>query len=162
MIYSTQKGGYYMNELELFFNRFIEKTNRDSSTRYVDHYHFELTEAVSNELLDLVIEGKKKATAASYEMYKLGVETMPKVGDLNIITDFHGHPRCVVLTKQITILPFKSFTFDIVKRKGEDENLASWQTGHRRFFMEESKDLGYTFSEDMLVVFEDFEVLYIE
>ena len=149
-----------MDKIQAFFQNFIEKTNRNPDTTYVDVYHFELTEYWANELLRLVLIGQKKATAASYNAFLLENETLPKVGELSIITDFYGNPHCVVETKAITIMPFKDLTFDIVKREGEDENLESWREGHRRFFTAESKELGYTFTEDMLVVFEDFEVVY--
>ena len=151
-----------MNKLDQFFARFIKHTNRDLSIKYVDSYHFDLTESVASELLDMVISGQKKATAGSFEMFKLGIQTLPKVGDLNIITDFHGNPRCVVETKGVTILPFKDLTFEIIKREGEDDNLESWRESHIRYFTSEAKELGYQFNEDMLVVFEDFEVLYVE
>jgi uncharacterized protein YhfF len=151
-----------MNDIQTFFSRFIEHTHRDTHTHYIDVYHFELNEYWANELLRLVLIGQKKATAASYDAFMIEKEPLPQVGDLSIITDFEGTPRCVVETKQITILPFKDFTFDIVKREGEDDNLESWRNGHIKFFTAESKALGYTFSEDMLVVFEDFEVVYQE
>lgn len=151
-----------MDKINEFFTRFIQKTHRDKNTTYMDVYHFELTEYWANELLRLVLIGQKKATASSYEAFIIENEPLPKVGDLNIITDFAGNPRCVVETKQITIRPFKEFTFDIVKREGEDDNLESWRTGHTKFFTNEGKELGYTFSEDMKVVFEDFEVVYQE
>ena len=51
-------------------------------------------------------------------------------------------------------------TIDICKREGEDDTLESWQQGHRHFFTEEGKAMGYEFSETMPVVFEDFEVVY--
>lgn len=148
--------------VELFFKRFIQKTNRDQYTKYVDVYHFEMTEYLANELLRLVLIGKKKATAASYEAFIIEKEPLPKIGDLSIITDFDGNPRCVVETKQITILPFKDFSYDIVKREGEDETLESWRKKHTIFFTNSAKALGFTFSEDMLIVFEDFEVVYQE
>ena len=53
-------------------------------------------------------------------------------------------------------------TYDICKREGEDECIETWRDGHRRFFEKESKELGYEFSEDLLVIFEDFEVVYRE
>ena len=49
---------------------------------------------------------------------------------------------------------------NIVKLEGEDDSLESWQKSHKRFFEEEGKELGYEFSEDMLVIFEEFEVVY--
>jgi uncharacterized protein YhfF len=51
-------------------------------------------------------------------------------------------------------------TYDICKREGEDDTLESWQKGHRHFFTEEGKELGYVFSESMPVIFEDFKVVY--
>jgi uncharacterized protein YhfF len=62
----------------------------------------------------------------------------------------------------VTILPFKDLTFDIVKREGEDDTLESWQKGHEKFFTAEGLDMGYSFTKEMLVVFEDFEVVYQE
>ena len=47
-------------------------------------------------------------------------------------------------------------------QEGEDDSLESWREGHIRFFRNEGKELGYEFKEDMLVVFEDFEVVYKE
>lgn len=52
-------------------------------------------------------------------------------------------------------------TYDIVKMEGEDDTLESWQKTHKRFFTEEGKKLGYDFSEDMPVVFEEFEVVEV-
>lgn len=62
----------------------------------------------------------------------------------------------------MTLLPFKDLTFDIVKREGEDDTLESWQKGHEKFFTAEGFDMVYSFTKEMLVVFEDFEVVYQE
>ncbi len=85
---------------------------------------------------------------------------LPEVGDLSIVTDWEGNPRCVIQTTAVTIIPFSEITYDICKREGEDDTLESWQAGHIRFFKSEGSLLGYEFSEDMPVVFEDFEVVY--
>ncbi len=60
----------------------------------------------------------------------------------------------------VTILPFKEITFDICKGEGEDDTLESWQVGYRHFFIEDGKELGYTFSEDMPMLFEDFKIVF--
>ena len=57
-------------------------------------------------------------------------------------------------------MPFKDMTFDICALEGEDENLESWQKGHRAFFEAEGEKLGFSFSEDALIVFEEFEVVF--
>jgi len=76
------------------------------------------------------------------------------------ITDWDGMPHCVIRITAVTILPFNEVTFDIAKREGEDECLETWQEGHRRFFKEDGEIEGYEFSEDMPVVFQDFEAVY--
>jgi uncharacterized protein YhfF len=58
------------------------------------------------------------------------------------------------------VYKFEDITFGICQREGEDECLETWREGHRRYFKEDGKNLGYEFSEDMPVVFEDFEVVY--
>lgn len=143
-----------------FWKEFLKVTNKDSSTEYIDCFHFELTEKLANELLELVLTGQKKATASSLWGYEIEGERIPGVGDYSIVTDWAGTPRCVIETTAVTILPYKEITFDICKREGEDDCLESWQRGHKRFFSEEGKELGYEFSEDMPVVFEDFKVVF--
>jgi uncharacterized protein YhfF len=146
---------------ENFWNEFLISQNKDSKTAYLECFHFELTEKSANGLLALVLSGKKRATASSKTAYEIKGERLPQVGDYSIVTDFAGKPHCVIETTAVTVLPFNEMTFDICKREGEDDNLESWQRGHRNFFTKEGKMLGYEFTETMPVVFEDFEVVFI-
>lgn len=126
----------------------------------MDSFHFELSERWANELLQLVLEGKKKATSSCLNAYILENESLSQVGDLSIVTNWDKTPYCVIETTKVTCLSYKDTTYDIAKLEGEDDNLASWQKGHERFFREEGAILGYTFSEDMIVVFEEFQIVY--
>lgn len=141
-----------------FWIEFLEATNRDKSIQYLESFHFDVHEKSANALLELVLTGKKKATASS--VYAFKDSKVPEVGDFSIVTDWHGTPRCVIETTAITILPFSEVTYEICKREGEDDNLASWRKNHKKFFTAEGKQLDYEFSEDMPVVFEDFKVVY--
>ena len=143
-----------------YWKKFLTFSNKDSSTKYIECFHFELTEEWANKLLELVLLGIKKATASSYFAYEINGEPIPKIGDYSIVTDWDGNPCCIIETIAVTVLPFNEITFDICKREGEDDNLESWQKGHKHFFTEEGKMLGYEFSETMPVVFEDFKVVY--
>ncbi len=153
---------YSQEEIDEFWKAFLAKTGRSEDTTYVEVFHFELSEKWANELLRLVLIGQKKATASSLYSYECAGEPLPKVGDLSILTDWDGVPRCVIEATAITILPFSEITYDIAKREGEDDTLESWQKGHIHFFKEEGKILGYDFTEDLPVVFEDFKVVYIQ
>lgn len=151
-----------MDKLETYWKTFLTEKNLPSSTRYQEAFHFELTEYWADELLRLVLVGQKRATASSRDSFTIEGQKVPEPGDFNILTDWAGNPRCVVRVTRVTILPFREITWELCRREGEDDSLASWQAAHRKFFTAEGKALGYAFSEDMPVVFEEFTVVYPE
>ena len=126
---------------------------------HLEKWHFELTEGACNYLLDLVLKGRKKATASSALGYQIEGEEIPEEGKLSVITDWNGNPKCVIKTTRVRIIPYKDITFEIAKLEGEDDTLESWRKNHEEFFTEEGKEIGYKFSEDMEVIFEEFEVI---
>lgn len=146
--------------IEAYWREFLEATGRDPSTRYIAAFYFELSEYWANELLRLVLIGQKRATSSSLYAYASGGEKMPAPGDLSIVTDWAGVPRCVIETTDVTVMKFYEMTYDICRREGEDECLETWREGHARFFAGEGEQLGYAFSEDMPILFEDFKVVY--
>ena len=145
-------------KIEQFWQKFLEKTDRDPETTYYESFHFTNEEHLANALLELVLAGKKRAMSSSQLCYAKGEEPMP--GNLSIVTDWSGNPRCVIETKHVQVIPFCEMTFEICAREGEDECLETWQAGHRKFFTEDSNEMGYPFTEDMPVIFEDFEVVW--
>ena len=86
----------------------------------LEHWHFELTESACNQLLDLVLAGRKRATSSSLLSYRMEGEEIPKAGDLSVITDWDGVPRCVVMTTAVRVMRYGDITFDIAKLEGED------------------------------------------
>lgn len=146
--------------VEAFWEDFIKHTHKDRSVQYLESFYFDISKESANNLLDLVLKGKKQATASSLLVYETTDSKLPQIGDFSIVTNWDGDPQCVIETIAVTIIPFHEITYDICKREGEDECLETWQTGHRKFFETEGNSFGYTFTEDMPVVFEDFKVVY--
>jgi uncharacterized protein YhfF len=146
--------------IEDFWADFLKNTGRDASTPYLECFHFDLNERSANELLELVLSGRKRATASSLYYFEKSNVKLPEPGDLSIVTDWNGTPRCVIRTEDVQILPFQDVTFELCKWEGEDDCLESWQIGHTRFFTEEGNEVGYRFSEEMPVVFEKFSCIY--
>lgn len=144
--------------IEQFWSEFLKKTNRPQTTTYYESFHFTSEEQLANELLELVLSGKKRATSSSLLCYAEGEQ--PKPGNLSIVTDWDGNPHCVIETKAVQVISFDKMTFEICSREGEDECLETWKEGHRHFFTLDAEEMGYAFTEDMPVVFEDFEVVY--
>lgn len=145
---------------EQFWEDFLQLKGLPENTPLYDTFHFDMNEQSANELLALVLAGQKRATASSVAAFGAQGMRLPQAGDYSIVTDWAGTPRCVIQTTAVTILPFCEMTFEICSREGEDDTLESWQRGHRRFFQQEGAELGYEFTEDMPVVFEDFAVVH--
>lgn len=151
---------YLKEQTERFWQEFLAAKNLPADTGYVECFHFELSEYWANELLRLVMRGKKRATSGSLWGYEKEGDKLPEKGQYSIVTDWDGIPHCVIKTTLVRVIPFKDITFDICAREGEDESLEQWRESHISFFKEEGAQLGYEFSEDMPVIFEEFRVEY--
>jgi|GEM_PF-403741 len=147
---------------DAFWELFLRETGRDPATRYYESFYFTTDETLADKLLELVLAGKKLATASSLLCYEKMGTRPPQPGDMSIVTDWSGNPRCVIETTAVNVYKFRDITFDICRREGEDDSLESWRQGHARFFIEDGRELGYTFSEEMPVLFEDFRVLFVK
>jgi uncharacterized protein YhfF len=114
--------------------------------------------AMANELLALVLAGTKTATCGCYEG-----DNLLDYGGPNILLDGAGVPRCVIDVYEITIKRFDEIDAAWAAAEGEgDLSLQYWQYGHRRFFLREAEQEGYTFTESMLLGCERFRVMFIE
>ena len=144
-----------------FWREFLGATGRDLSLKCPGDWCFEFPdENVTNYLISLILQGKKKATTSCLASYEIDKSPLPKIGDYHILTDLTGNPLCILITTNVLIMPFKDMTFDICKREGKDQTLESWQNRHREFFIGEGQEMGYEFEDDSLIVFEDFEIVY--
>ncbi|WP_061996266.1 ASCH domain-containing protein [Clostridium sp. ATCC 25772] len=118
-------------------------------------------EESANNLADLTREGIKRGTTSLYDLYKLENEELPEVGEYSIITDWDGVAKCLIRNKKVTILPFKDVGKELAAIEGEgDKSLNYWRKVHIDFFTRELKNLEMEFTEDRMVVFEEFEVVY--
>lgn len=60
------------------------------------------------------------------------------------------------------MVPFCEVSEEQAYKEGEgDRSLAYWREVHRAVFTEELKEIGEIFSEEMLVVCEEFEVAFL-
>ncbi|MGN0766467.1 MAG: ASCH domain-containing protein [Christensenellales bacterium] len=151
-----------MNDaIKEFWRKFLENSGLDESIECSDCFCFELSESSANKLLELVLSGEKRATSSSALAYG-DAEAIPKVGQYSIVTDWGGRPRCVIKTTRVRIVPFKDITYEMCILEGEDDTLESWRNGHRRFFITDGERSGYDFTDDMPVVFEEFENVFSE
>lgn len=112
-------------------------------------------------LAALVLSGKKTATASAYPVYEIEAEPLPEAGQYSVILNTRDEAVCVIRTTKVYVTPFSDVGEEHAFREGEgDRSLAWWRQVHRDFFTKELAQAGLTFTEQMPVVCEEFEIVY--
>ncbi|MGG7521811.1 ASCH domain-containing protein [Enterobacter asburiae] len=122
-------------------------------------WHFGDSPELADELVQLVLSGIKTATCCSKISFQREYERgeAPYAGSYNIILDGAGQPMCVTQTVRLQIIRFCEMTSELASKEGEgDLSLEYWKEGHKRYFEREG-----TYSEEMELVFEEFELTEI-
>lgn len=96
-----------------------------------------------------------------HALYLAENSPLPTVGAHSVLLDTAGNALCVLRNIAVTVVPFCMVTEQHAYKEGEgDRSLRYWREAHRKFFTSELKEIDATFSEDMLVVCEEFEVVF--
>jgi len=113
--------------------------------------------AMADQLVELVLAGRKTATTVLKQEYDDAGEPLPHVGDLGIVLDGSGRPRALVRDAAVLILPFGDVTHAQAAAEGEgDGSLDGWRDGHRAFWAR----AGYEVDDTSLVVWEKLAVVF--
>ena len=113
-------------------------------------------------LAHLVATGEKTATASAYPLYEIDGESLPEVGEYNIILDTNDNAVCITQTTSVTVVPFREVTAEHAWKEGEgDKSLAYWTQVHEAFFTACMEEAGLEFTPDMKVVCEEFTVVFM-
>lgn len=111
---------------------------------------------LASELADLIKKGSKTASCGSFASYQQE-ESAPRIGSYNIILDGQNVPVCVTRLISMRLVRFCDVTEELARKEGEgDLSLQYWQKEHQRYFTREGH-----FSEDMLLIAEEFEVVEV-
>ncbi len=150
----------YHSSVKEMWSAYIDQ-NLEYKTVDYEAYHFCNNEKDANELAQLVVEGTKRATASLHRTYELDKEDVPTLNEHCIITDYAGIAKCVIKNTRVRIIPFNGVSEKFALREGEgDKSLEYWREAHIKFFNEEATEYGFEFNEDLLVVLEEFEVVF--
>lgn len=146
-----------------FWARCLKAIDEDSATPVPDVGAFGDTVELADELLSLVTDGPKRATASAVAEYVATGDPFPKVGDRWIVTDGSLRPRAVLETTDIRVGPLSSVDDAFAEDEGEgDRTRESWLEAHTWYFSRTLARIGVEFHDDIPVVFERFEVRYQE
>lgn len=108
---------------------------------------------LANELLDLILLGRKRATCWSAAEGTKGTV----VGGRWVVEDGAGRPRAVLETTELRAVRFASVDEDFAAAEGEgDFSLAHWREAHQAYFTNNGG-----FDPEMLLWCERFELITI-
>jgi uncharacterized protein YhfF len=107
--------------------------------------------ALADELLALVLEGKKRATCWAVSEGLKGAA----IGKPMVVLDGAGRPRAVIRTIELTQRRYDEVDATFAFDEGEgDRSLAYWRDAHRRYFTRLN-----LFDADMMLWRERFELV---
>ncbi|MBP2456607.1 uncharacterized protein YhfF [Clavibacter michiganensis] len=123
--------------------------------------HFGDHARLADELLAIVLSGRKRATAELVADFLARGDEVPRIGSHWIACDSTGVPRIVIRSTELRIGPFASADAVFAHDEGEDDlSLESWRTQHRIYWERVSAARGAAWSEDDEIVFERFAVVW--
>jgi uncharacterized protein YhfF len=102
---------------------------------------------LADELLELVLKGKKTATCSTEDEPNIS-----KPGERWVVLDGQGDPRCVIESVEVTFRRYGEVDAKFAFDEGEgDRSLGYWREAHRQYFERAGK-----FSEEMMLMCERF------
>ena len=149
------------NTVEQFWEEFLNENPQIDRTTPYQVWYFSNTSESARELVELVLIGKKTATASLKAVNDLEPEKAPIDGGHSVVTDFEGEPICVVQTTEIRHIPLNEVDARFASDEGEgDQTLEYWRGLHWDYFSREARQYGLEFDESSIICCERFRLLY--
>jgi uncharacterized protein YhfF len=144
-----------------FWRSYVQSQAEDPTPHFFEAFHFDDNERSANELAQLVLAGRKRATAGLVWSFEAASVPLPKVADLSVVTDWAKRPLCIIQTQRVDVVAFDEVSKEFAATEGEgDGSLEYWQQAHWAYFGRECQRIGRTRDPKMPVVCERFEVIF--
>lgn len=126
-----------------------------------DVFSFGNSPAMATELVELVVEGRKRATAGLSHWYEEAGPGCPVLGGFSIVLDGDKVPCCIIRTTEIRIGPLSSVDDRFAWDEGEgDRSRDYWLAAHREFFRRAALKENFRMHDGIETMFERFEVVW--
>jgi uncharacterized protein YhfF len=146
-------------EVEVFWNAY--RAARDVPDEDYVVCSFGSDPAMSDELLALVLDGPKRATAYLLRDVEVGGEKMSRVGGHVVVLDGADRPRAIWRTRTVDVKPLDQVDTAFAWDEGEgDRTRADWLAMHVRYFTAQAAAQGFSFRASMPAVFERFTLVW--
>lgn len=116
--------------------------------------------AQADALVDLVLEGRKTATASAAVEYAAADEPLPRPGELSIVLDGSGRPRALIRVTDVRVVRLGDVDAEHARLEGEgDGSLEAWRRAHDAF-LRATLPADVAVDDDLEVVLERFALVY--
>ena len=147
--------------INAFWAEYLSHSDRESTAPLYEAFHFGDNQRVADLLAELVLCGKKCATASLLWKYEADGKRPPRPGDMSVVTNWEAMPLCVIETSQVDVSAFEDVDKVFAAAEGEaDLTLKHWRRVHWAYFGQQCEELGRERSLSMPVVCERFSVIY--
>ena len=144
-----------------FFQKYLkDNTIKEEDIVYSGEMCFESSGVTGIEQCELVKTGKKTCCFTAFESFDINLEPLPVVGEIYVVENTEEKPFCIIELDDVKVLPFKEVSWEMARQEGEDQNLEEWRDKQREYMEEEAALCGFDFTDESLVVFEHFHVIY--
>ncbi|WP_425487920.1 ASCH domain-containing protein [Listeria rustica] len=127
-----------------------------------DAWAFGYGAEMADRLGALVVDGVKTASCAAHCVHEIEGERIPEVGEYNIVLDGKNEPLVIIRYTEVELVKMNEVSQDFARSEGEgDLSYEYWYDAHVRFFTSELEQFGLTFTPDLLLVCQRFEVVHI-
>lgn len=146
---------------EELWTKFCNEKNVDVTSPY-EAWGFCGGEDGCDELLELVLEGKKFGTASIYEDYVAEGDEIPGDREYSVLLNSKEEAFVVIRNFEVKVEPFYRVSEYHGFSEGEHErNLEAWRRIHDNYWKDDFKRLGLSGAKDCHVVEEKFTVEYL-
>jgi uncharacterized protein YhfF len=147
--------------VDQYWKAFLAKNPQMGSDTPFQVWYFGNSKEMARELAQLVISGRKIATASLATTNEIEPHNAPVDNGCSVVTDFEGMPMCVIQTTEIRHLPFKKVDAKFAFDEGEgDRSLEYWRDVHWEYFSREAAKFESEFNENSIVCCERFRLLF--
>ena len=147
---------------EEFWLDFLQKKGLPKNTPYGGELGFDTMSENSAELLALILSGKKTAFFTALPAFEIDAEPLPKIGLYYVLCDSNDKPKGIIKTENVSILPYGEVTWQMAQKEGEDASMLEWTSRRDEFFEDDADFMGYDFTPNMPIVFEEFRLQSFE
>ena len=126
-------------------------------------FHFCDNQQDADLCAELVVAGRKRATATSLAELEISGDPLPQPGDYAVITDWAGNARAIIRTTSVEIRRFADVDESFAAKEGEgDLTLEWWRAAHHAYYKRVLAGTPYPVDDNLKIACEEFELVLTE